>query len=225
MPGSIFDTDNPGGIFPVLARLESRLGLPEKFCETFLAEDDWSFIIKLHALLEAALTDALVVKLGHPELERVVSNLSTSSAETGKIEFALALGLIERDERRCIKHLSRLRNEVAHSIRNVSFDLKGYVNALDADQKKEFVRDFAEWGGVKRSAELTRDALEYPKVLLWHGGLLITATLFMQSETSDLERRGVALALEAARMMMRFQEGGLPIPPRPAEGENATGAP
>jgi hypothetical protein len=203
---SIFDKDNPDGIFPVLARLETRLGLPAQFCETFRAEDDWSFIIKLHALLEAALTGALVSKLGHAELERVLSNLPTSSAEIGKVEFALALGLIRSDERRCIKCLSRLRNDVAHSIRNVSFDLKRYVDALDPDKKKEFVRDVAEWGGVTRSAVLTRFVLEEPKTVLWHSGLILSAVLFMQGESSELERQNIALVLDSLRALREIND-------------------
>lgn len=225
MPGSIFDKDNPDGIFPVLARLERQLGLPENFCETFMEEDDWSFIIKLHALLEAALTDALVTKLGHPGLERVLSQLSTSNAETGKVEFALALGLIEKDERRCIKHVSRLRNEVVHSIRNVAFDLKSYVSALDAEGKKTFVRDVAEWGGVERNVELTRFTVNDPKATLWHSGLILAAVLFIQGEASELERQNIALELDSARLILRSKEHGLPIPPRHANGENAAGTP
>ncbi len=37
-----------------LQELELDLGLPKGFCIKLLEEDDWSFVIKLHALLESA---------------------------------------------------------------------------------------------------------------------------------------------------------------------------
>ncbi len=43
-----------------LSALEIDLHLPSGFVMRLLDEDDWSFVIKLHALFEAALTCALV---------------------------------------------------------------------------------------------------------------------------------------------------------------------
>ncbi len=47
-----------------VSELESLLGLPNGFYNNLLAEDDWSFVIKLSALFEAASGQALATKLG-----------------------------------------------------------------------------------------------------------------------------------------------------------------
>lgn len=47
-------------IFRDLASLEHRLGIPKGFYARQLKEDDWSFVIKLNALFEAACAHALV---------------------------------------------------------------------------------------------------------------------------------------------------------------------
>lgn len=51
--------------FEAVEELVKELGLPEGFYAELLGEDDWSFIIKLHALMEAAVTGLIVAALGH----------------------------------------------------------------------------------------------------------------------------------------------------------------
>ncbi|MBO7928089.1 hypothetical protein J5X91_17790 [Pseudoalteromonas sp. K222D] len=52
-----------------VSELERLLGLPDDFYQGLLKEDDWSFIIKLSAVFEAAGTQALAAKLQHKEIE------------------------------------------------------------------------------------------------------------------------------------------------------------
>jgi hypothetical protein len=42
-----------------LEALELDLGLPKGFCVKLIEEDDWSFVIKLHALLENAVSELI----------------------------------------------------------------------------------------------------------------------------------------------------------------------
>ncbi len=53
--------------------LERRIGLPEGFFAHLLDENDWSFIIKLHALFEAACTHMLLFHFQEPELEGLIT--------------------------------------------------------------------------------------------------------------------------------------------------------
>jgi len=73
--GDLFDRANPESVFQVLDSLEDRLGLTRGFCERLASEDDWSFLIKLSALLETALTEAVTRMLNRPELEEPFSLL------------------------------------------------------------------------------------------------------------------------------------------------------
>jgi hypothetical protein len=47
------------GVFPDVEQFEQRLELPKGFYTDLLREDDWSFVIKLSAFLEAACTTSL----------------------------------------------------------------------------------------------------------------------------------------------------------------------
>ena len=44
-----------------IQELEQALGLPKGFCFKLIEEDDWSFVLKLQALLESAISDLLSV--------------------------------------------------------------------------------------------------------------------------------------------------------------------
>ena len=46
-------------LFPRLDELESNIGVEQGFFDRLLHEDDWSFVIKLHAVFEAVVTHLL----------------------------------------------------------------------------------------------------------------------------------------------------------------------
>ena len=50
---------DPSALRAVLQVLESELNLPPQFLERLRLEDDWSFVIKTHALVEAAVSHQL----------------------------------------------------------------------------------------------------------------------------------------------------------------------
>ena len=59
-----------------IAEIENQLGLPTGFLRSLYDhEDDWSFVIKSHAFLEAALTHLLAEHLGKEDLLPVFAYL------------------------------------------------------------------------------------------------------------------------------------------------------
>lgn len=186
--GDLFDRSHPESVFHVLDALEDRLGLTRAFCEKLVTEDDWSFLIKLSALLETAITEAVTRKLNRPELEEPFSNVPLGDGQGGKVEFAYRLGLLNDDDRRAILHLSRIRNRCAHRVREVNFTLARYVT----EDPKPFLRTFADYwttGFVpQRRAEAHTAALQNPKAVLWRTGLIIVALLAAQGET-EIQRQ------------------------------------
>lgn len=132
----------------ILSELESKLKLPDKFYLNLLNEDDWSFIIKLHALIEASLTTTLseILKLSlqeyidakNIELNNFFSRLDTSDKTTGKLAFVKGLELLGDDYRGFIHHLSKMRNKFVHDISNVGSTIDNYLMTLDSNVKKDF---------------------------------------------------------------------------------------
>jgi hypothetical protein len=125
-----------------IEQLENKLGIPEHFFECLLKEDDWSFVIKAHALIESASTHLLVGFFSVTELEDIFARLELGNTIYGKIVFMKKLNLLTDDERRFIQTLSELRNKVVHNVRNVNFTFKHYISTLDKNQKDNFIRAF-----------------------------------------------------------------------------------
>ncbi len=160
---SIWDKSNPEGVYPALERLEARLGLPKKLSEGFLNEDDWSFIIKLHALFEAAVTALLVKEIGNQQLEPILWRLPMSDDEVGRVRIGRALGLMSDEDAKFIRRLSNLRNIVAHRVENVNFDLRSHVRNMDANQRKSFVTDVSRFKPEERAGA---DFANFTKLIL-----------------------------------------------------------
>lgn len=114
------------------------LGVAPTFFDDLLKKgDDWTFVIKSHALLEAALIHLLLIELERPELADVLSKLETSDTRTGKIALVKALKLLDEHHRRFIRTLSELRNGLIHDVRNTSFSFVPVLFGLGASVSKE----------------------------------------------------------------------------------------
>ncbi len=130
-------------LFMGISELEEKLGVSKGFFDALLREDDWSFVIKLHALLEAVCTHLLVHHFSEEAIRGVFAKLELSNKSTGKIAFLKALRLLGRDERRYIYSLSELRNKLVHDIQQSSFKLIDLVEAFDEKDLKEFTKTFS----------------------------------------------------------------------------------
>jgi hypothetical protein len=125
-----------------IRKLEKELRIPEGFIENLLNEDDWSFVIKGHSFIEAAVSYLLVTALDRPNLDEVFSLLELSNKRTGKMAFVKALDVLDADTRRFISAFSELRNKLVHDISQVSFSFPTYVAQMDGNQFAEFVKAF-----------------------------------------------------------------------------------
>lgn len=90
----------PDLLHEIVRPLEQELGTRPGFFSDLLEEDDWSFIVKSHAFIEAALSHILVKATGKDLLREVFTSLELSNPRTGKLAFATALKLLDRQDRR-----------------------------------------------------------------------------------------------------------------------------
>jgi hypothetical protein len=126
-----------------IEELERKLVLPPRFCQDLLADDDWSFVIKAHAVVECALSQLLARALGVPQLEKVFARLGTSSPSTGKLAFLKALDIFEEDELRFMRKLSELRNQLVHHVENTSYSFAADFSLRGQEAKVQFIKDFS----------------------------------------------------------------------------------
>ncbi len=109
-----------------LEALELELGLPKGFCWRLVAEDDWSFVIKLHALLESAVAGQITRAFERKELADIFARLEMSNTKTGKLAFIKALSLLPSGHIQFLRSLSELRNALVHNVQNVAVGLVEY---------------------------------------------------------------------------------------------------
>jgi hypothetical protein len=160
--------------YQTIEELEQELGLPKGFYFKLSDDDDWSFIIKLHSLLEATTNHVLVNALGDRRLEDVISAMQLGGGKTGKLAFMRALELFSSQHEQVISKLSQLRNSLVHYISNVQFNLEEYAKNLNPNQLNEFVQVFGTVfpdSFIKRygGPEMTRKEFvrAEPKINIW----------------------------------------------------------
>jgi hypothetical protein len=129
----------------VLESLEKDLGLPRGFCFRLGHEDDWSFVVKLHALIESAASDFITRALGRKELADIFSRIEISKPQTGKVAFIRALNLLPVGHTKFIERLSRIRNQLAHKIGNAGFSFAQY---FQHERQRLSEKEFAALGDL-----------------------------------------------------------------------------
>jgi len=176
--------------------LEKELSLKEGFLLRLKDEDDWSFIIKLHAFIEAAISNLLTKSVGHNKLLNIFTRLELGNKQTGKIAFAKALSLLDKTDRRFIHELSNLRNEIVHNVSKVSFDLLEYVNNLNEKNLDKFIKSFTTFF-IPRNPNLNAEQKlfirnlfkEHPKFAIWESAMTTVGLIYGAEKTTQADLR------------------------------------
>lgn len=120
----------------LLQSLEMRLGVRIGYIEGLLKEpDDWSFIIKLAVLTEAAVTSTVVLCLKNEHLYDYVAGLNNSQ----RLKLANTLGIFEKGDWEILNSLASVRNSFAHNVKNLERTLEEYFVDLPNDRKIELL--------------------------------------------------------------------------------------
>ena len=157
-----------------------QLGLSPEFINRLRTDDDWSFVIKAGALMEAALRHVLVERLGEEQLqEEKLQKVFAKMPQYQRIEWAVGLSLLETEQEAFAKKLAEFRNAVVHDVTNVDVNLVRYVSKFDQDKQTSFVDScrFA-FGPGFETDEITGLALNFPKEVLWAALTVVIATLY-----------------------------------------------
>lgn len=96
----------------ILELAESKLGIPKKTVWGILEEDDWSFIIKLNALIEQLFNYLLVTDIEEEYLAELIIGLNLQK----KIHLAKKKKVIDGKIAKKFSFISTLRNQAAHNV-------------------------------------------------------------------------------------------------------------
>jgi hypothetical protein len=187
-----------------IARLEMKLGLINGFFVDLAKEDDWSFVVKCHALMESTCSYLLTSYFDNPSYADIFSRLEMSDKKTGKLAFLRASGIIVPEEAGFIMALSELRNSLVHNIHRAPFKFQDHVSSLDKNQQLSFAKSFGyayldSDDNDKLILKNSQLILLDPKSAILHGLKVILAIMLLQIETHRFE-------LEVAEQQKRIYE-------------------
>lgn len=189
----------PTDLFTNLKQFEQRLGLPDGFYDRLIREDDWSFVIKLNALFEAACTHILATRLHAPELEQSFAHLDLANSKCGKVVLLRNLDAITAEQATILHMLAELRNKLVHNITNVTFSFSAYVASLDNQKLDNLIRGFGH--GVADTVQIGEQVIHRrefvkanPKLALWLTAAEVIACLHLEIDAAKLHLQKLALA-------------------------------
>ena len=186
--------DQIESIEQAITRLEEDLSISSGFLTRLQDEDDWSFVIKSHAVLEAALSHLLSQALTEPSLHSVFANLETSNTRSGKLAFLKQLDLLNEDARRFIRSFSELRNNLVHDIGQVGFNFRDHLSSLDKQKTDAFVRSFGYFANGETFEQGAKEfntrefMLKNPKKGAWYSVMALCAVIYMTKDLSKIRR-------------------------------------
>jgi hypothetical protein len=117
-----------------------KLNIPKEVFSNLWNDDDWSFIIKSHSIVEASLANKLSETIQNPQLNKHIYKLNINGS-TGKLSIAKEFGIISKDTEKFIKALSSIRNDFVHSIDSLNKTISQYLNGMNQEHKKNFIND------------------------------------------------------------------------------------
>jgi hypothetical protein len=123
--------------------LHDSTGIPMAVIQRMDGADDWTFVITLHAMIEAVLNNLITHKLGHPELSEIISRFETGDRQRGKLAWAKTLGLLSEQSRSFIRVISELRNVLVHNISEFDFSLQKWILEMNPKSFKNFMDSFS----------------------------------------------------------------------------------
>jgi hypothetical protein len=196
--------------------LERRLGLPEGFWKDLSSEDDWSCVVKLNALIEAACTHALIARLRCPEIAEPLSYLELAGSKSGKTAFLLALGCITKQQVTFIRKLAELRNELVHNVANAAFEFSAHLDSMEGGKRREFVKALGYVFGdpvvhieTGKEIPLADFFAKSPKIVTLLGARDVLACLHLEYEIADLRVMQEELAAQE-KALRSMEVKGLP---------------
>jgi hypothetical protein len=146
--------------------------------------DDWTFIIKIHALIEVALNHMLAGQMrqgwlgvSKPEVTELIERFPVHG-KTGKIALARALGTMSKGAESFIGVISKLRGLLVHDIKNFNFDLTAHLKTLKPQELEQW-KTALTFNLAPPVEERFRELMvAAPKFAIWNGCMSIFAISF-----------------------------------------------
>jgi hypothetical protein len=190
---------------PNVEKLEETLGIPQGFLNRLVEEDDWSFVVKSHALIESALSYLLRSRTDQRAVD-IYDSLPLHGAKASKIEFIKRLCPLHDTFYQFIREYSALRNTLLHDVRNVTFTFSKYFASLAPDKRRQVVCSFTDLLQIPRDrmSPLEREQifLEHTREALVLSVMSIVSAVYFEVHPEEVERAWQSLGRSVTAFLL-----------------------
>lgn len=184
----------------LISEMEQKI----EFLLSLLEDNDWSMIIKGHALIETLATDLIIAATEENKLKSVVERLPLADEEIGKLRIAKDYELLTQEQRAFVRRLSSLRNNLVHKFENLDFDLKVYIASFDEGQRKAW-QNWITWYATDDDTKQMwiKISLQNPKLGLWFAVFMFVSLVILDKRALVDKKRIADLAEATTNQLLK----------------------
>jgi len=191
-----------------LAELERALEIREGFLAELERDDDWSYVVKLHTLMEAAVSHLLAKAFEDDRLDKALQSLPLGSLRSGKLAFLRALDLLGDSDMRFVRFVSELRGALVGRIQSVDLSISSYFAERGSPQIPQL---FRAWGLAAIADEertlLLRLFQQEPRLFIHVRALYLLELSYLGRPFSEAQSIGAAPLAALAQRVDGYQQG------------------
>jgi hypothetical protein len=179
----------------------------QEFLLSLLKDNDWSMIIKGHALIETLATDLIIAATEEDKLKSVMERLPLSDEQFGKLKIAKDYELLSPEQRSFVRRLSALRNNLVHKYENLDFDLKTYVASFDEGQRKSW-QNYITWYATDDDTKQKwqKISIQNPKLGVWFAVFMFVSLIILDKRSLIDKKRINDLAGETTSRLLKEKD-------------------
>src|SRR6185369_4595310 len=122
---------------PLTGQLQRALGIPNGFLDGLGDDEDWAFVIKIHALMESSVNHQIIAALKEDRLKKFVARLDTSNSASGKLAIVKALDLLPPKLQKFMTGFSTLRNTFVHDAKHLAYSINECLRSMEGSKGKD----------------------------------------------------------------------------------------
>jgi hypothetical protein len=167
--------------------------LAETFHHAFSEDDDWSFVIRFHALIESGLNRLLANHFNDERMSDLLSDLPVHG-RMSKMAFARDLDLLSSSQQAFVRVFSTARNRAVHDVRSARFNLISYADSLSPENRQRWRNglcgvigpEFPFGGETYSTTEITESN---PRYIIFLSTVFLMAVVLQHQERSQHTRK------------------------------------
>lgn len=166
--------------------------------------DDWSFVIKVQTLIERAVTNAVLCKIGNDGLSNTFQSMPLVGESVSKLSLSRDLDITTSAQRRFITTMATLRNRLAHDPDYGTFNFDSYIVGLNSDQKKGWKHSIP-WFAVSPDSIKTwsEHALSSPKSVIYVATFMLVGLMELSAVEASVLRQVDELSVATTTELLR----------------------